>query len=51
MPEIARLDPRTSAVLTLDCQKGIVDFVAGSETATGPLGPYKPGPFVSYADY
>jgi nicotinamidase-related amidase len=31
MADIAKLDPKTSALLTLDCQKGIVGFVAGSE--------------------
>ena len=36
MTEIARLNPKTSAVLALDCQKGIVAFVAGSERVFEP---------------
>ncbi len=31
MPENLKLNPKTSALLTLDCQKGIVGFVPGSE--------------------
>ncbi len=31
MPEIAEFDPKTTAILILDCQKGIIDFVPGSE--------------------
>ena len=31
-----KLDPKTTAVLTLDCQKGILDFVPGAERVFKP---------------
>ncbi len=37
MTEIAKLNPKTSALLTLDCQKGIVQFVPGSDRIFKPV--------------
>jgi nicotinamidase-related amidase len=38
MTESAKLDPKTTAVLSLDCQKGLAEFAPGSERIYEPAG-------------